>query len=428
LARPSYQAAVKTLTVICAGVCLLACGRTTYGFETLGPGGATSSASTSATAGASSVGATTSGSTSSAGTSSSSSSSSSTSSTSGAASSLWPLVPNHGRGVIAAPNLIFLTYAGDPNQAIVQQYGVWIADGGYLPLVAGEYGIGNATAQFVTLTDSPPTSASFADNPFPAYLDSHFATDPNLPPDAPGNIYVLVMPASWADTSIFCSSLSGFHDHYTSATGHVPLYAVIGDCAGTTQSIEVTISHEVVEASTDPLTTSWVFTNGDQPWFYLTGELADMCESNSTVYTQGQFSGQLIWSNAAAADGGVPCQPWPAGQTYLSIVAPLTMATAPLGGSANLTLTGWASGPFSGSFQLFFDPLLAVPNDGGYIYNFDLNPSITNQDLMPGGSATLTLSVPSTAAVGQSGAVWVIAQDTATGLYYGSAVVGVTAQ
>jgi hypothetical protein len=194
------------------------------------------------------------------------------------------------------------------------------------------------------------------------------------------------------------------------------------------QSIESTISHEVVEAATDPLTQSWVFTNPTDPWFYLTGELGDMCESNTAVYTSGSFVGQLIWSNAAAADGGVPCQPWPAQNSYLSVLGPQTMAVAPAGGSAQVTLTGWASGAFSGTFELVVQTLQAVPEDGGFIALFDPTPTFSSQTIAPGGTVTATLHVPASAASGQSGALWVLAADTLTGAYVGSTVIGITAQ
>jgi hypothetical protein len=340
----------------------------------------------------------------------------------------WPLVPYGNGGVIASPNLVFMTYADDPNQSDLEKYGVWIADGGYLPLVAEQYGVGNGTVQFVSLTDEPPTSLSILDNPFPAYLDNHFSSDPNMPPYAPNNLYVLMLPADWADASLFCEFSAGFHMYYSSNAGNTPLYAVIANCnSEPVTSIEAVISHEIVEAATDPFTTGWVFGSPTEPWFYLSGELADMCESNSIVYSSGPFIGQLIWSNEAAADGGIPCQPWPASRTYLSILAPTDMASAPPGGEVEIPLLGWASGPF-GSFELQTQDLQLTPYDGGFLENFLTNPRLSSQTISNGTTVTLTLSVPSTAKSGQSGAVWVIARDPATGDTIGSAVVGITAQ
>ena len=382
-------------------------------------GGSSSSSSSDTTSGGGSGGSTSSG-----------ASATSTGSGSSSGGPLWPLVPYHDGGVLAAPNVVLMTWANDPDQSVLEQYGTWIADGGYLPKVAGEYGVGNGTVQFVSLTNSAPTG-SILDNPFPAYLDSHFASDPNMPPYAPNNLYVLVMPASWTDTSLFCQFFSGFHDHYLSSTGDAPLYAVIGHCSGSITSVETALSHEVVEGATDPVTSSWVFLDPTEPWFYLTGEVADLCESNSTTYTSGQFAASLVWSNEAAADGGVPCQPWPATRTYFSVRAPPTLATAPIGGQVQVTVTGWASGPF-GSFELLSQDIQAVPVPQNGTFSFTLlfstNPQFSSQTLTPGGTVTITLNVPSTAASGQSGAIWVLAVDPATGEYGGSAVVGVIAQ
>ncbi len=82
-----------------------------------------------------------------------------------------PQVPNLQGGVLVQPNLVIMTYDTDPNQAAIEQWGVWIADGGYLSTTVGQYGVGNGTVQFVRLKDAAQLSGLPGCN-------SHVSTDP----------------------------------------------------------------------------------------------------------------------------------------------------------------------------------------------------------------------------------------------------------
>ena len=55
-------------------------------------------------------------------------------------------------------------------------------------------------------------------------------------------------------------------------------------------------------------------------------------------------------------------------------------------------------------------------------------PQLSAQSVTPGATITVTLTIPATAAPGQHGAAWVVAQDPSTGILEGSTMVGVTVQ
>jgi hypothetical protein len=259
-----------------------------------------------------------------------------------------PQMPNYDGGVLAAPNVVFMTYAVDPNQAALESWATWYMTGGYLPETVGQYGVGNGTADLVSLPDAV---ASLPDQySIQQYITNEMATNPNVPPYSPNNVYMLMLPYAWADTGSFCQSQGGYHSVTQDNAGDNVVYGVVADCGpgNATDTIydEVALSHEIVESSTDPLIGSWAFLSGDDAWSYIGGEIGDMCESLSTFYESdaGQWA-QLFWSNEAAAASQPPCQPWPAGQAYITVLGDSTLVPAAPGTTVNIPVTGWASAP-----------------------------------------------------------------------------------
>jgi len=349
----------------------------------------------------------------------------------GSSANGWPLVPDQGGDpVISTPHLVLITYTNDTNQTALDGYGTWIAGGGYIEKVAGEYGVNNGSVEFVQLDPAAhpaPTGTSTNQNAFPDYLTSLF-TAQVLPAYAYDNIYALVIPSSWSDTTSFCQTAGGYHTYYIDGQNHPVVYAVVPNCLGTNYTaqqqltqIEVALSHEIIEASTDPLVDAYQIQSMSTPWFYLGGEVGDLCASNETYYQSGNYSAQLIWSNKAVAAGQVPCQPWSAASPYFSLVGPTTMASGAPGSSVNISITGWASAP---SIQ----PIYLYAQDGDYYVDFASTPTLSAQQVLPSQSVTVTLHIPSTAQPGQHGAAWILAEDSLTGVYQGSTMVAVTVQ
>ena len=334
-----------------------------------------------------------------------------------------PQVPNQMGGVISHPNLVIMTYDTDPDQAALENWGVWIADGGYLPTTVGQYGVGNGTVQFVHLSDTPPGSS---DAQVQQYLQTHFDSDATMPTYASRNLYELFFPSDWAGTAAFCQSQGGYHTYfYDASSGNEPIYAVVANCRNDLQGdTEVSGSHEVVEAATDPYVSGWTFDNTPNAWAYIGGELGDLCESNSHYYLSpdGTEGGQYIWSNSAALAGQVPCQPWPDGVLYVDVLASSALVPALPGTTVDIPLTGWASAPIE-SWAL-------VAEDAFFGVDFQTSPGLSQASITPGGQVMAELNVPQAlsgepALGGKVGAAWIFSavSDTA---YYGSAVVGVT--
>ncbi len=331
-----------------------------------------------------------------------------------------PQLPDSNGGVLTQPNVVLMTFDTDPNQAALEQWGVWFADGGILQNVLGQYGVGNGTIQFVRLSDSMPDPSSF-----PSYLETHFASDATMPASAPDNIYLISMPYSWQYTTSFCQSMGGYHTVLYDQTRNYPVYAVIANCSDDLEgNVEVSASHEIAEAATDPFTGSWTFLSSSSPWaFSGGGEVGDMCESNSTHYltSDGRYSSQYLWSNDAARLGEVPCQPWPSDEVYIQTLGPETLQSVPPGGTANIPITGWASGPIAEWAVVAEEPISGV--------DFQTYPTTSSSTVSPGQQIMAELNIPPATAGqpavgGLVGGAWIFSATDDTHLY-GSMMVGV---
>ncbi len=114
-----------------------------------------------------------------------------------------------------------------------------------------------------------------------------------------------------------CTDFDGYHaDTHAggirrSVRGELRLSGFDGPSVTSLQERTVDLSHELIEAATDPLPSSnpaYVQEdNADIVWTLVTdGEVADMCEFNddaNVVPPGGTYMIQRTWSNAAAARG-----------------------------------------------------------------------------------------------------------------------------
>jgi hypothetical protein len=121
-----------------------------------------------------------------------------------------------------------------------------------------------------------------------------------------------------------CSEFAGYHYEVTTSAQETVPYAVICSCPAALglsltplQARTTAISHELVEAATDPFpNTNPAYLGVDQAnivWTLVTGgELADMCIMNSDenfVPPDSTYMVQRSWSNAAAKLSQNPCVP-----------------------------------------------------------------------------------------------------------------------
>ncbi len=140
-------------------------------------------------------------------------------------------------------------------------------------------------------------------------------------------IYLVLMPPGTIVNQgggMGCQDFDGYHAETAVTTALNVVYAVGCACPGfdgpsitNLQERTVAISHELVEAATDPFPFSnpaYAQTdNADIVWSLDTGgELADMCEFNLDSYAVPAGSTYMVqrsWSNKAAKASANPCVP-----------------------------------------------------------------------------------------------------------------------
>jgi hypothetical protein len=268
-----------------------------------------------------------------------------------------PRAIDYGGPVLNAPQIVPVFFQDDAFEGQVEAFLKELGPSAYWTGATSEYGVGSLTvAPSIVVTDSPPTAITDAEVEvwLSKYLDG---SHPEWPAVTPNNIYMVFYPSSTTITlGTFGASCSGFGGyHYEGSTRLPPdggagdggdagldaasgeggaafeggadaggahfTYAVIPRCAmfgGLTGIDTVTsaVSHETVEASTDPLNRTHTAYSGVDDnhivWEIAPGgEVGDLCayEPQSFQRLVGTFMVQRIWSNTAAAAGQDPCVP-----------------------------------------------------------------------------------------------------------------------
>jgi hypothetical protein len=263
-----------------------------------------------------------------------------------------PRVVSGGGPVLASPEVVPIFFANDPLQPAIEQFLGELTTSDYWHTATSEYGVGTLRIlpSFVT-TDMPPTT----DDDLQDWLEAKVQR-PRVSPDVipqpypfprqnPNTLYVIFLPAGvtltvGADTS--CKTFGGYHSE--SSILHT-VYALLPRCPTMDQPIDgitPALSHELIEAATDPLPNSatafsqvdpahlvWEFTPG--------GEIGDMCEYVNAAYQRlvGNFVVQRVWSNVSAAAGHDPCVPVLPGPYFGSAPALDDVVLSYPGGEAN---------------------------------------------------------------------------------------------
>ncbi|HEY1957272.1 MAG TPA: hypothetical protein VGH28_16750 [Polyangiaceae bacterium] len=266
----------------------------------------------------------------------------------GAPSTVYPaphpplptLVNAAGGPVLAAPKVELVFYPNEALEPALQSFAKAMAGSSYWTTTTSEYGVGALTyAGTIDLTDTPPKTIGQTD--IQSWVASELASGAFGVPD-PQTIYTIVYPQTTTITQPnpvapafgtvnSCDAFYGYHDNTQATIGDAGAtsfaYAVIPTC-GPVASLTETLSHEWVEASTDPeLTSSGTFTltGGPNAAFYAPdgdhavwallggGEAGDLCEPEGDwayfAPPELQHSVQRTWSNASAAASHDPCVP-----------------------------------------------------------------------------------------------------------------------
>ena len=269
----------------------------------------------------------------------------------GAPSTVYPaphpalpqLVNPSNNPVLTTPKVYLVFYPNDPNESSLQTFAQRLPTSTYWATTTSQYGVGAISyARTIDLTgETPPMMIANTD--IQTWVASEIGSGAFGTPD-PEAIYTIVYPMGTTITetnpvsallppSKSCVAFGGYHDNAAVSLGDggAPTnfaYAVIPTCSGSVQDLTAVISHEWVEASTDPfLTSSGAFTltggpdaayfsvDGDHAvWALLGGgEAGDLCEpEGADAYETPAdlgFEVQRTWSNVLAAASHDPCAP-----------------------------------------------------------------------------------------------------------------------
>lgn len=238
-------------------------------------------------------------------------------------------------------------------------------------------------------------------------------------------IYSLIIPQSVKVTdpgsgASFCQyGATGYHDNVI-VNGNPVAYSVSLNCATGDASVEETLAHELVEASTNPYpsTTTFGYFGYDADhaaWDLYSGttnELADACENWADSYVQSPapfpYWIQKSWSNAAMAAGHDPCAPQKAATPYEGLTlfpAEFTTGTLNLSSVGSGSLTTRVLKAKVGqtvTFQVGFYSDAAASAPWTIAYDFPANQNLANMTTgNPIGNGTADVAIDVTS--GQNG-------------------------
>jgi hypothetical protein len=301
-----------------------------------------------------------------------------------------PQVVDFDRAILRTPKVQLIIYSSDTGAVDVEAFLQELTHTSYWADTTSEYGVGPLTIlPTIRITTAPP--ATMTDATLRATLTANTSgANPIWGTADPSTIYLFAFPSttieSGSDGSC-CTDYGGYHTDLTSGATVVP-YAVGCACPGSDgsgitdlQERTVNISHELVEAATDPFPDLQPGyreeDNADIVWTLVSGgEVADMCEFNDDanyVPPGSTYMIQRSWSNAAAALVQNPCVPHTSSQPYFNSFPALDSITyLPPGGTA-FTTQG-VNIPIGQSKTIAINLFSTAPTGGPWtvlIYDYD---------------------------------------------------------
>jgi hypothetical protein len=237
-----------------------------------------------------------------------------------------------GGPVIAAPHVVPIFYAGDPETSTLVDFTGRLLTSHFWKQTVGEYGVGPGTVAAPVIRNevAPPT---LFDTEIEAWLKATLdAHDPSLPAPDANTIYAMFFPPGTVveftpspgyPAPRSCKSFGAFHYEITLASGQKVAYAVMPRCdqgyRNYTGVEELTLApaHEIAEIVTDPYpgtgaTYDLLDFAGSADYTFEGGEVGDLCEFipvSVASDTDVGYPVQRIWSNRAAAASHDPCLP-----------------------------------------------------------------------------------------------------------------------
>jgi hypothetical protein len=252
-----------------------------------------------------------------------------------------PQVQDNGAAVLKTPVFQSISFSGYDQTAAIDAFVESVGTTTYWTDAVAEYGVGPATVQPpVHLTAMAP--GKIDDSAIGGWLATTLASNVGLMSPSANALYIISYPSTTTVTLEGSNSCTGFGAYHNSAAvgGVQVAYAIIPECtyapSTTLQTTTDSLSHELAEATTDPVpipyaNSTWQGTDVNHTfWEVITGgdgELGDMCSFfSSSFFTPAGYSYdvQRIWSNKAAKEGHDPCQPELPGEVYFTGVPLMT--------------------------------------------------------------------------------------------------------
>jgi hypothetical protein len=294
----------------------------------------------------------------------------------------FPEVIYQGGGILTAPELVTVTFPGDPLAAQLAAFGQTIEASSWWTSVTSGYCekggspcvSAGSPAMSVAYPSAPAAMYTDSDQGGPSSIRDFLATALDtsvLPAPAPGavsnTLYLLYFQTTTKivyDGSSSCEAFDGYHGSMTYNGQQVP-YAIIPECSGpsagetppitTLENTTITASHEILEAATDPndlalgyfLDFNQVANYG---WLDVQGgEVADLCVDPFLLaqdeWPESSFVVQRIWSNANAKAGLDPCVPVPASEVYFSGAPVQSFFVMDVGSTLMFEVDAFSTGP-----------------------------------------------------------------------------------
>ncbi len=319
------------------------------------------------------------------------------------------LVNAAGGPVLHAPKIQLVVYPNDTRQSDLETFAHHMTASTYWPAATGEYGVGALSVSDTTVLTGQTAPGMISSAQIQSWVGQQILSGAFGTPD-PQTIYTIVYPAGTMIqqpnpvSSVLapvnsCANFTGFHDNVSVALtdGGAPTgfaYAVIATC-GTLEDLTAVMSHEWVEASTDPqVTANGVFTLNGGPhsayfsvdsdhvvWAVLGtgGEAGNLCqpEGAAAYYTPPDVGHavQRVWSNHLAMASHDPCSPDLTGTAFfdsapvlgdeVKITSPLIGTvmtkgvTIPVGHSRTIEVDLFSDSATGGPWTVAADDLLA---------------------------------------------------------------------
>jgi hypothetical protein len=260
------------------------------------------------------------------------------------------IVPFNQGAVLAAVQIVTITWAGDPSESDLWTFDAWIGTSAYFTGALAEYNVG-AGKQVATwsVTTAPP--AMLDDSAVEGFLQAAIAAGHIPAPNANTLYDIYPSPQTTVTQTIGsqvytgCVDFQAYHSWAQDNSGLV--YAINPRChaQGVSDLDYVTLasSHEIAEASTDPVGTGWSITDPTQSELYG-GEIGDLCIAHPL--TEDTHTVTALYSDKAAKADQRSCVPAPPGPNFGATANP-QLLTGTAGSTVTTTLTVYSTAPLS---------------------------------------------------------------------------------